>query len=228
MCKKICLVKKDLLLPEAPDNWIIMNGFEFYIFIHSEEGQKRKKNFVSMPPFDYDDPEDIWYIIEYPGHKRKAVKKQANRAHYVKTQEFDFPIEILSYSHMNEDGLEDDYEALMVDPYCFVEEDALEKLQWAEVLLAIDKLNELDRSVIQDYFLGAAPMSLREYAKKHDVNTYIARKRKLSALQSLKQIIEIGFLNAETPPAPEADPVDLKTLYRKNKYNDQIGRRSIA
>ncbi|MBQ6481683.1 MAG: sigma-70 family RNA polymerase sigma factor [Anaerolineaceae bacterium] len=190
MCKKICLVKKDPSLPDAPGNWIVMNGYEFCTFLKTPDGAQRKRNFVSMPPFDYDDPNDIWYIIEYSRRKRrKKAKSQENRAHYVKKNEFEYPLEIVSYSHMLDDGQEDDYEGLMIDPDCFVEDDAVDKLQWYEVLTAIDQLSEFDREVISSFYLCKIPETESEYAKRHRITQGSAHERKDRAIRNLRLIV---------------------------------------
>ncbi len=190
MCKKICLVKKDPSLPDAPGNWIVMNGYEFCKFLKTPDGANRKRNFVSMPPFDYDDPNDIWYVIEYGQKKhRKKVKSQENHAHYTKKNEFDYPIDIVSYSHMMDDGQEDDYEHLMIDPDCFVEDDAMDNLQWYEVLLAIDQLSEFDQEVITSFYLGEKPETENEYAKRHGITQGSAHERKDRAIKNLRLIV---------------------------------------
>lgn len=202
MCKKICLVKKDPSLPDAPGNWIVMNGYEFSNFLKTSNGAQRKGNFVSMPPFDYDDPNDIWYVIEYGRKKRrKKVKSQENRAHYVKKNEFDYPLEIVSYSHMLDDGQEDDYEHLMIDPDCFVEDDAVDNLQWYEVLTAIDQLSEFDREVITSFYLRKVPETENEYAKRHGITQGSAHERKDRAIRNLRLIVcdqDLYFDEAQT------------------------------
>lgn len=191
MCKKICLVKKDPSMPDAPSNWIVMNGYEFCMFLKTPDGAQRRKNFVSMPPFDYDDPDDIWYVIEYGQRKRrKKVKSQENHAHYTKKNAFDYPLEIVSYSHMMDDGQEDDYEHLMIDPDCFVEDDAVDNLQWYEVLSAVERLTEFDREVINSFYLCASPEKEAEYAKRHGITNGAAHARKKKAVTNLRSIVQ--------------------------------------
>ena len=46
--KKIYLVKKDPEKPASKDNWIIMNSYEFAMFLKTPEGEKRKSAFRSL------------------------------------------------------------------------------------------------------------------------------------------------------------------------------------
>lgn len=215
MCKKICLVKKDPSLPDSPNNWVVMNGFEFYLFLKTPDGALRKKNFVSMPPFDYDDPDDIWYVIEYGRKKRKLARKQANRAHYVKQQEFDYPLEIVSYSHMLDDGREDDYEHLMTDPDCFVEDDAVDSLQWHEVQVAIGRLTESDREVITSFYLSNAPETESRYAERHGITQGGAHRRKCRAIRNLRLIVhdQNMYCDDENPESDQHDSINYSNTY---------------
>lgn len=206
MCKKICLVKKDPSLPDAPGNWIVMNGQEFSKFLETPDGAQRSNNFVSMPPFDYDDPNDIWYIIEYSGRKRrKKAKSQENRAHYVKKNEFDYPLEIVSYSHMLDDGQEDDYEHLMIDPDCCVEDDAVDNLQWYEVLCAVERLTEFDREVITSFYLRRVPETENKYAKRHGITNSAAHARKKKAVANLRSIVQFECMYREREVSDEIE-----------------------
>lgn len=223
MCKYIWLVKKDLSLPDSPDNWIVMNGQEFEQFLKTEDGINRKNNFVSMPPPSKDDPSEIWYFVEYCEKDQKAAARSSeNRKHYVKTQEFDYPLEIISYSHMNEDGLEDDYEALMVDRDCFVEDDAMDNLIWQEVLIAIGRLNDFDREIIRCFYLNKQPEKEREYARRCDISQYAAHKRKVMAINNLREILQTQYLHSEKQPSASSENAQfsarISTKLNKIKY----------
>lgn len=40
--KKVYLVKKNPEMPAGRDNWIVMNSYEFYKFMETTEGKKRR------------------------------------------------------------------------------------------------------------------------------------------------------------------------------------------
>lgn len=72
--KKTYLVKKDPNLPGSDDNWIIMNGYEFAMFMQTEEGKNRKNNFGRL---DAASENDSAIIIECG----QSIAKELQRDH---------------------------------------------------------------------------------------------------------------------------------------------------
>ena len=96
--KKIYMVKKNPNMPENEDNWIMMNGFEFAMFMKTEEGQRRKNNFAQLDACSEDD--DI-YIVECGEERAKEWRSEKYAHDYLRECEEESGLETVSFNAVN-------------------------------------------------------------------------------------------------------------------------------
>ena len=77
--KKVYLVKKDPSQPESRDNWIVMNSYEFAMFMKTPEGRKRSNNFGRLNGCDDD---DVIIIVECGKENAREWKREKERNDY--------------------------------------------------------------------------------------------------------------------------------------------------
>lgn len=185
--KKLYLVKKDPAQPATCDNWIVMNAYEFAMFMKTPEGQSRKSNFGPLDACSYDD----YQIIGECGKEcAKKWRSEKDRHDYLKCLEKQSEITTFSYNAIEVNDEELTGEELLVDEDCDVEEMVLKRLKYEELYKAIEQLDQNDRLLIGCLFLQKNPMTSVEFGKMYGYSPQLVKYYKFRALDRLKKLLE--------------------------------------
>ena len=186
--KKIVLVKKDPGRPAAEDNWIVMNSYEFAMFLKTPEGQRRRSGFGMLYGCDYD---DVIIIAECGENSARAWRADINRADYIRNRNAKHGNAVFSFTELRPDiavghGLED----LLGDDSNSVEESVETRMTREKLSEAIQSLDEEERDLVEKMFLAEPPMTEAEYAESVGIKRHQANYRKQKVLRKLKSLME--------------------------------------
>ena len=184
--KKIYLVMKDTNKPADANNWLVMNGYEFAMFIKTPEGQMRKNNFGQIDACSQDE----YIIVAECGTEYAKKWRSAKDEHdYLLSLEKEIGYKVFSYNSL--DSLDDvSGEELIADTECDVEQEVLKKIQIEELYKALTLLPASDRHLIMSLYLARNPMTEKQYAEKYGGKQTSVNYRKAKALAKLKKLIE--------------------------------------
>lgn len=182
---KTYLVKKDINKPDARDNWIIMNGYEFARFMETEEGQRRKKNFAKL---DHCDERDDAIIVECGEKKAREWERERLRELYRVCANSKHPTISYDY-HMpcKEACCGDDF---IADPVADVEEIVISNQKLSYLQEAIQLLTAKEKDLIMRLFLNEKTLTEQEYADACGIYQSSAHERKVRTLLKLKKILK--------------------------------------
>lgn len=96
--RKIYLVKKDPELPADGNNWIVMSGHEFAMFMQTPEGKQRKNNFGQLDACTMD---DVIIVAECGVDTAKRWRSEKDKQDHSKKLKDDSGIEIYSYEALD-------------------------------------------------------------------------------------------------------------------------------
>lgn len=182
--KKIYMVKKNPNMPENEDNWIIMNGFEFAMFMKTEEGQRRKNNFAQLDACSEDD--DI-YIVECGEERAKEWRSEKDAHDYLRECEAESGLETVSFNAVNKDGEEINLEDVFADPESDVVAEVIGKVTHEKLIEALKTLSDSDYDLIYHLYLADERLTAREYAAKMKVCEAAISKKKKRIIKKLKK-----------------------------------------
>ena len=178
--KKIYLVKKDPAL-EGQDNWIMMDGYEFAMFIKTSEGQARKKNFCVIPAFDQ---ELDTVVIECDAEKASELKKENHRHEYLENWRRKRDMTILSTDSPIDDD-QNTLEDIIADHTVDLEADIINRWEMEAIHAAIEQLSETERELLEAFFLTDHPMTQKEYSESHGISQPTVNRLKEKLLKKL-------------------------------------------
>ncbi len=181
--KKIYMVKKNPNMPESEDNWIMMNGYDFAMFIKTEEGQRRKNNFAQIDACGEDD--DI-YIVECGEERAKKWRAEKDAHDYLKECEVNSGFETISFNAVDADGEELNLEDVVADPDSDVESEAFRRMKKEKIRSIVNLLSEDEYNLIFELFLSDEPMSLSEIADRENVAVSTIMRRRDKILEKIK------------------------------------------
>ena len=182
--KKIYMVKKNPNMPESEGNWIMMNGFEFAMFMKTEDGQRRKNNFAQLDACSDDD--DI-YIVECGEERAKEWRSEKDAHDYLKECEAESGLETVSFNAVNFNGEEINLDEVIADPEVDVVAEVVQKVTHEALLEALTKLSQKDYEVIYHLYLSDKPMKEEEYAEICGCTQQAINYRKKQAIKKLKK-----------------------------------------
>ncbi len=185
--KKVILVKKDPNKAESADNWIVMNSYEFAMFMKTPEGQKRKQGFAMLYGCDSD---DVIIIAECGEENVPQWRADVNRADYLRTRNLKHGNVVFSY-HGIQKWDEDEIcgEDFLKEERKSVEETVIVRLMKEELRLAIMSLSAEDRDLIDKMFLSERPMTELEYAESIGLERHQVDYRKKQVLKKLRGML---------------------------------------
>lgn len=191
--RKIYLVKKDPELPADGNNWIVMSGHEFAMFMQTPEGKQRKNNFGQLDACTMD---DVIIIAECGVDTAKRWRSEKDKQDHSKKLKDDSGIEIYSYEALDKIDQELTGEEWLVDTGCNVEAEVQQKMQIEELYKAVELLDEADRLLISSLYLSKKVMTAVEFGKAHGFSPQLIQYYKRRALSRLKKYskTEIYFL----------------------------------
>ncbi len=181
--KTIYLVKKNPAMPKAEDNWIVMNGREFWQFISTEEGKLRSLDFGRMDPCGQDD-----YAIIAECGKEDAACWNRERAHSNYVREVQKRIEFLSYDLLMDCAADGYYYCRITDPHCDIEGELLRKASWESMRMALLLLPEDMQKLLHDLVACDNPPSIVQYSKTVGLSDVTVGRRLKKAKAQLKAI----------------------------------------
>ncbi len=185
--RKIYLVKKNPKLAADGSNWIVMNGYEFAMFMQTPEGQRRKDNFGQLDACSMD---DVIIVAECGADTAKVWRSEKDSHDYLTAAEKESGFTVFSYSTQTTTDDEGSGEELLEDKTCNVAEEVMKRLQKVEIQDAIAKLLPAERALIESLFFTECPMSEREYARKLGKTQSTINYQKAIALKHLKKLLQ--------------------------------------
>lgn len=186
---KTYLVKKDINKPDAQDNWIIMNGYEFARFMETEDGQRRKKNFAKL---DRCDERDDAIIVECGEKRAKEWERERLRELYRACANSKHPTISYDY-HMpcKEAYCGDDF---IADPAADIEEIVISNQELSYFEEALQLLTAGEKDLIMKLFLDEKILTEQQYADACGIYQSSAHERKVRTLFKLEKILKnFGF-----------------------------------
>lgn len=184
--KKTYLVKKDPA-KEGPENWIIMNGYEFAQFMKTPEGISRRKNFGQL---DSCGSGDEILVVECGAPTAKKLRSEKDSHDYLKECEIDSGYKTFSYSSVCTDDEGASGEEMLPDKNCDVESSVINRVFQKDMREAVKNLDGLHRTIINCYFFEKPLMTEKELSKKLGMSQQLLHYHKKVALKILKRLLE--------------------------------------
>ena len=182
--KKLFLVKKNPELPEGKDNWIVMNGHEFAMFMKTPEGKERRNNFGQL---DACDNTDTIIIAECGQEKAKEWRVEKDRHDYLIEAKEKAGYTTFSYHSVETDNGDDLVgDDLICDEVTNVEDTVTTHIMKEKLREAMTYLNGDECHLIEKMFLSDNPMTETEYGKLIQKSRTAVRHRKFRILNKLK------------------------------------------
>lgn len=185
--KKVYLVRKDPEKPAAKDNWIIMNGYEFAMFLKTPEGEKRKTKFARLEAMD--DEENIYYA-ECDPETKKTWEAASHRTNYIRKVRHELEIQEYSIDWMVAGDDERSGEEMLSEKGNPVE-DALFAAEELRILHeAIKKLDEKEQQIVRLLYFSGEKGHDRDVAKVLGMSPQNLQYHKKKLLMKLRSLLE--------------------------------------
>lgn len=186
----ICLVKKDPRHPPSQDNWIIMDGAQYYRFLSTEDGAQRKPNFLRLPA---EDATDTNILIECDPATLTEWKAELNRHDYLRRSQEEVGYQCISlYDTLKCDCGTMTWEEAVDDPeQVSVEDLTLNRLDKESLRAALKHLSKREYTVIFLLFLREPPLSTEECAVALGISrstVYSVREKSITKLRALMDV----------------------------------------
>ena len=186
--RKIVLVKKDPAAPAGEGNWIVMNTYEFAMFMKTPEGQRRKRGFAMLYGCERN---DAIIIAECGEDHVPQWKADINRADYIRTRNSKHGNRVYSFTELRPDPYgEHGWEEILGDGRDEVEETVIARLTVEKLRKAMQFLTEEERDLVGKMFLTDLPMTEEEYAESIGIKRHQANYRKRKVLDKLRLLLE--------------------------------------
>ena len=185
--KKVYLGKKNPEMPAGRDNWTVMNSYEFYMFMQTPEGQRRRPNFGQL---DGCDPSDVIIIAECGEKTAGKWRTEKDRHDYLAEAKERIGYTTFSYHGSSDENGEDlAGEDLIADEDTDVEETVVIRIMKDKLRIAIMSLDAEERHLINRMFLSDNPMTEKEYAALTGKPRSTVNSQKVRILEKLKQLM---------------------------------------
>ena len=186
--KKIVLVKKDPSRAAGEDNWIVMNSYEFAMFMKTSEGQRRRSGFGVLPCCGAG---DAMIIAECGEELAREWKSAANREYYLRKRNAEHGNLVFSYSVLSALSGDGHFgEETLWDEKVNVEKIVQERLAKEKLREALRSLDAEERDLVEKMYLAEPPMTEEEYASSVGIKRYQANYRKYRVLKKLRRLLE--------------------------------------
>ncbi len=190
--KRIYLVKKDPGLPAGRDNWTVMNGREFRLFLQTEEGRKREKGFGRLNGCGAG---DVIIFAECGEELAEEWNREAARDRYLRSLRDGAGPGVFSYHQIRLWSDEEVFgEELLEDEGEGVEEKAFGAVMRGELREALGTLTAGERDLVEKLFLSDRPMTDGEYAESAGLTAAQVRYWKQTVLDRLRMILDGHWL----------------------------------
>ena len=181
------MVKKDPSKENEPGNWRMMARNEFLEFISTPEGRMRANSFGRLSSCGQNDPV---IIAECGSAEAKKWKDEQNRHRYLREIEKEVaPFGLLSLNQSLDDDLT--LEETLCDESVDAEAEAIGEIRKEELKEALDRLDPMEKSLIQMTVLAKRPISLSEFGDRYMLDRTYLQRKKHSALRKLRVIIRM-------------------------------------
>lgn len=166
-------------------NWKKLNHKKYLRFLQTPEGQVRKLNMVRLRPCE---PGDCCIILECENaEKAKEIQRETQQSLYRERECRKLGYSLFPYSTLVTDDDEISGEEALADETSCVEEEALHKLEIAELHAALAQLSPEEMDLIQHLYLDDKPMSLTEYASAMGIPLSSLSYRRKQLLAKLRE-----------------------------------------
>ena len=162
--KKVFLVKKNPELPNAEDNWIVMNTYEFAMFMHTDEGKRRRACFARLDACDMD---DVIYYAECGETNARQWRAETDHSDYLREKWDEQEYSVYSFYGIPGTDGNCNGESLIADESCDVESNALENVEHEKLYQALSYLHPDDRELIEDMYLRGRKKTVEEMCSKY-------------------------------------------------------------
>ncbi len=186
--KTLFLVKKNPDMPSEEDNWIIMNRYEFALFIQTQEGKKRRQSFEKIMGCD---SKDIIIIAECGEETAREWKSDRNRDSYIRKTNMDTGYTVFSYH-----GIQHEFnpyltgEGLLRDESTDVEGTVMNQMLIEQLHAVLQDLSPDDRDLIEKLYLTVPLLTESEYAQSIGRTRDWVHRRKRTIFNRLKKKLE--------------------------------------
>ena len=183
--KKIYLIKKDVNKPAVEGNWIEMNSYEFAMFMKTDEGKRRRKNFGQIDACSTD---ECIVIAECGEEKAKLWRSEKDSHDYLKETEKEMGYTVFSYNEQQ--GTEDDLsgEELIEDYEINIENEVMEKIIIIALHKGLQTLSREEKMLIQQLYLNEQPITVAEFSRKYKIASTTVYSRRETILKKLKKV----------------------------------------
>lgn len=180
--KTVYLVKKDVSI-DKEDNWIIMDFQQFWSFLISSKGEKRKRFFRKIENCDRKDQR---IVIEVDAETARQMDLERDRVKQIRKRRANSGYVLVSYNAIQDEEYELNGEEAIIDEESDVEADALKVMEIEQLHLALLNLEEDERQFIQQMFLSENDYSEREFAEILGVSQSTVHWRKIVIFDKIR------------------------------------------
>lgn len=185
--KSIYMVKKDPSKENDPGNWRVMARDEFLEFISTSEGRMRANSFGRLSSCGQNDPV---IIAECGSAEAKKWKDEQNRHRYLREIEKEVaPFGLLSLDQSLDEDLT--LEETLCDENVDAEAEAIGEIRKEELKEALDRLDPMEKSLIQMTVMAKRPMSLSEFGERYMLDRTYLQRKKQNAFRKLRVMVRM-------------------------------------
>lgn len=187
--KKIYLVKKDPQLPGSEENWIMMNSYEFAMFMKTDEGQSRRNCFAQLDACSFDD--DI-YIVECGLENARLWRSEKDKKDYLYEQ-------VMKYEKGNHvdlkcpiGGVDEEItlEDTIIDENVNIESEFMDKEQKQALWKAIETLTPEEKDLLMQLYLNTETINITDYSRRKGFSQQKASYNRDRILRKLKKLLK--------------------------------------
>lgn len=163
--------------------WRELTGKEFFQFVHSDEGRKRR--FIEMMP---EFREESRIVVEATEEQLSDWEKERNRAAYLKRWKAKRRYRVIPLSDLPSE-YECSLEDRLADPDVDVETEVLDAIHREDLRAAIQKLPDTERLLIEQLLRCHMEIGVRELSRKLGLPYSTVRGRANKAMGHLKKML---------------------------------------
>jgi hypothetical protein len=183
--KTTYLVWKDRDCNGVNPDWQEITGQEFYALVNAPENKGRR--FIKLYSA-IEDGSDGDIVMESTKEEYRKWRKEKDHSDWVREGQEEIGYQVVSYHAMEtEDGCFG--EELLRDENCDVEAECAKTFEREAVRAAIARLSEEEKRMVEYFYLSAEQGTERDYALLHGIPKTTVNRKKMAALEKLKNFL---------------------------------------